>query len=200
MNAHMHINSPVLWEQAMRARERRERLVTPVAPRARLTGDHFNHHIYQWWRYVSARNREAEERRQKLLAHRRALINKWGRYHRASGLAPTDEEMAVEQFTQPPIARIIYVVASHFGMSIPDILSHRRQAEIVHARHVAMYLAKVMTTRSLPHIGRNFGDRDHTTVLHAARKTHFLVTNDETFAAEVEGLRQAILEQPHAGA
>lgn len=62
------------------------------------------------------------------------------------------------------------MVATHFNVSRSDILSSRRTANVVRPRQIAMYLAKTMTLRSLPEIGRRFGGRDHTTVLHAVRK------------------------------
>lgn len=65
---------------------------------------------------------------------------------------------------------IAQVTAEHFGVSMADMLSHRRNREYVTARQIAMYLAKQLTTRSLPFIGRRLGGRDHTTVLHGIRK------------------------------
>jgi chromosomal replication initiator protein len=62
------------------------------------------------------------------------------------------------------------LVASHYSVSRSDILSARRTAMVVKPRQVAMYLSKALTLRSLPEIGRRFGGRDHTTVLHAVRK------------------------------
>ncbi|MGA9432519.1 MAG: helix-turn-helix domain-containing protein, partial [Xanthobacteraceae bacterium] len=56
----------------------------------------------------------------------------------------------------------------------------------------AMYLAKVLTLRSLPEIGRRFGGRDHTTVLHAVRKIENLAGNDSAFAEEIEGLKRQL--------
>jgi chromosomal replication initiator protein len=55
-----------------------------------------------------------------------------------------------------------------------------------------MYLAKTMTLRSLPEIGRRFGGRDHTTVLHAVRKIEHLVGSDQTLAEEVESLKRQL--------
>ena len=62
------------------------------------------------------------------------------------------------------------VVARQYNVSRSDLLSSRRTANVVRPRQVAMYLAKTLTLRSLPEIGRRFGGRDHTTVLHAVRK------------------------------
>ena len=61
-------------------------------------------------------------------------------------------------------------VARHYNVSRADMLSSRRTANVVRPRQIAMYLAKTLTLRSLPEIGRRFGGRDHTTVLHAVRK------------------------------
>jgi chromosomal replication initiator protein len=86
------------------------------------------------------------------------------------------------------------VVARHYNVSKSDLLSSRRTRTIVRPRQVAMYLAKVLTPRSLPEIGRRFGGRDHTTVLHAVRKIEALVGNDKTLAEEVELLKRMIDE------
>ena len=68
------------------------------------------------------------------------------------------------------IRRIIAVVARFHGISVNDLKSDRRTANVVRPRQVAMYLAKQLTLGSLPAIGRLLGDRDHTTVLHAVRR------------------------------
>jgi chromosomal replication initiator protein len=64
----------------------------------------------------------------------------------------------------------------------------------VRPRQVAMYLAKTLTLRSLPEIGRRFGGRDHTTVLHAVRKIEGLVGNDMALAEEIEILKRQLQE------
>ena len=86
------------------------------------------------------------------------------------------------------------VVASHFNVSKADLLSSRRTRNIVRPRQIAMYLAKVLTPRSLPEIGRHFGGRDHTTVLHAVRKVEELMAGDRNLAEEVELLKRMIDE------
>jgi chromosomal replication initiator protein len=84
------------------------------------------------------------------------------------------------------------VVARQYNVSRADMLSSRRTANVVRPRQVAMYLAKVLTLRSLPEIGRRFGGRDHTTVLHAVRKIEALAGNDSAFAEEIEGLKRQL--------
>jgi chromosomal replication initiator protein len=84
------------------------------------------------------------------------------------------------------------IVARQYNVSRADLLSSRRTANVVRPRQVAMYLAKVLTLRSLPEIGRRFGGRDHTTVLHAVRKIENLAGNDSVFAEEIESLKRQL--------
>ena len=86
------------------------------------------------------------------------------------------------------------VVARQFNVSKNDLLSNRRTRVIVRPRQIAMYLAKLMTPRSLPEIGRRFGGRDHTTVLHAVRKIEELASSDQKLAHEIELLKRLILD------
>ncbi len=86
------------------------------------------------------------------------------------------------------------VVARHYNVSKADLLSSRRTRTIVRPRQIAMYLAKMLTPRSLPEIGRRFGGRDHTTVLHAVRKIEGLIEGDMTLADEIELLKRMIDE------
>jgi chromosomal replication initiator protein len=84
------------------------------------------------------------------------------------------------------------IVARQYNVSRADLLSSRRTANVVRPRQVAMYLAKVLTLRSLPEIGRRFGGRDHTTVLHAVRKIENLTNTDTSFAEEIESLKRQL--------
>jgi chromosomal replication initiator protein len=86
------------------------------------------------------------------------------------------------------------LVASHYSVSRADILSSRRTATVVKPRQVAMFLAKILTPRSLPEIGRRFGGRDHTTVLHAVRKIEALLQNDPTLRDTLELLKRMLQE------
>jgi len=83
-------------------------------------------------------------------------------------------------------------VASHFNIRTSDMHSARRARSVARPRQVAMYLAKQLTTRSLPEIGRKFGGRDHTTVMHAVKKVEELRENDSSFAEDVELLRRML--------
>jgi chromosomal replication initiator protein len=86
------------------------------------------------------------------------------------------------------------LVATHFNVSRADILSSRRTATVVRPRQIAMYLAKVLTLRSLPEIGRRFGGRDHTTVLHAVRKIEGLSHKDGQLSEELELLKRMLTD------
>jgi len=86
------------------------------------------------------------------------------------------------------------VVSRHYNVSKADLLSARRTRTIVRPRQIAMYLAKILTPRSLPEIGRRFGGRDHTTVLHAVRKIEGMIEGDKALADEIELLKRMIDE------
>jgi len=83
-------------------------------------------------------------------------------------------------------------VAEHFSIRLSDMSSPRRARAVARPRQVAMYLAKQLTTRSLPEIGRKFGGRDHTTVMHAVRKIEELRASDRNFADDIDLLRRMI--------
>jgi len=86
------------------------------------------------------------------------------------------------------------IVARHYNVSRQELVSNRRTRVIVKPRQVAMYLAKMLTPRSFPEIGRRFGGRDHTTVLHAVRKIEELISGDSKLGHEVELLKRLINE------
>ena len=83
-------------------------------------------------------------------------------------------------------------VAEHFNIRAADMHSARRARAVARPRQVAMYLAKQLTSRSLPEIGRKFGGRDHTTVMHAVKKVEQLSETDAGFAEDVELLRRML--------
>ncbi len=83
-------------------------------------------------------------------------------------------------------------VAEHYGLRQADLLSERRNRAIARPRQAAMWLAKQMTTRSLPEIGRRFGGRDHTTVIHAVRRIDELKVDDAVLARDLETLARKL--------
>ena len=94
--------------------------------------------------------------------------------------------------TQPSVREIQQAVCDHYDVQMLDMMSRRRTADIIKPRQVAMYLAKTLTLRSLPDIGRRFGGRDHTTALHAVRKIEGLLPLDQELAHEVAILTHTI--------
>ena len=129
-------------------------------------------------------------------------LNRLLAHNKLTGLPVTMDmaERAVRDLVRPQepkrvkIEDIQRVVARQYNVSRADLLSSRRTANVVRPRQIAMYLAKTLTLRSLPEIGRRFGGRDHTTVLHAVRKIESLVGNDTTLADEIELLKRLLQE------
>ena len=83
-------------------------------------------------------------------------------------------------------------VAEHFNIRMSDMHSARRARAVARPRQVAMYLAKQLTSRSLPEIGRKFGGRDHTTVMHAVRKIDELREGDTSLSEDIDLLRRML--------
>jgi chromosomal replication initiator protein len=83
-------------------------------------------------------------------------------------------------------------VADYFNLRLSDMLAKRRAQSVVRPRQVAMYLAKQLTSRSLPEIGRKFGGRDHTTVMHAVRRIEELRQTDSNIADDVDLLKRML--------
>ena len=90
------------------------------------------------------------------------------------------------------IEEIIRKVADHYNLRMSDMISARRSRTIARPRQLAMFLAKNLTSKSLPEIGRRFGGRDHTTVIHAVKKIEELKNKDLQIAEEVEILRRML--------
>jgi chromosomal replication initiator protein len=87
-------------------------------------------------------------------------------------------------------------VADHFQLKVADLESPNRSRSIVRPRQIAMYLSRILTPRSFPEIGKRFGDRDHTTVMHAVTTVKDFIEKDQHFAEEVESLRLSIRNWP----
>ncbi|MEM9631194.1 MAG: chromosomal replication initiator protein DnaA [Pseudomonadota bacterium] len=140
-------------------------------------------------RHVASSGRDLEGALNRLVAHNQ-LTNQ-----------PITQEMAemtlrdLVRSSEPrrvKIEDIQRVVSKHYNVTKADLLSARRTRTIVRPRQIAMYLAKVMTPRSLPEIGRRFGNRDHTTVLHAVRKIEEMARGDYALAQELELLKRML--------
>lgn len=83
-------------------------------------------------------------------------------------------------------------VCEHYGIRLADMHSPRRARPVARPRQLAMYLCKQLTTHSLPEIGRKFGGRDHTTIIHGVRKIEELLAGDPTLRSDLESLKKAI--------
>ncbi len=83
-------------------------------------------------------------------------------------------------------------VCEFYNIKISDLLSSRRLQNIARPRQVAIYLSKLLTSKSLPEIGRKFGGRDHTTVLHSVRKVQEFCQSDREFANDIDILRRSL--------
>jgi chromosomal replication initiator protein len=129
-------------------------------------------------------------------------LNRLLAHNKLTGQPVTMEmaELAVRDLVRPQepkrvkIEDIQRAVARHYNVSRADMLSSRRTANVVRPRQIAMYLAKTLTLRSLPEIGRRFGGRDHTTVLHAVRKIEHLADTDKVLADEIDILKRMLME------
>ena len=107
-------------------------------------------------------------------------------------LAEIDGFLTLSGMAGPSMARIQESTSVYFGVSLADMRSPCRARRVARPRQVAMYLARRMTRRSFPEIGRQFGGRDHTTVMHACHAVEALIEADLVFHAQVELLRLRI--------
>lgn len=99
-------------------------------------------------------------------------------------LRASDRKVTIEEIQRK--------VAEYYNLRFADMLSPRRARQVARPRQVAMYLCKRLTTKSLPDIGRKFGGRDHTTVMHAVKKVEELRETDSSFDEELETLRRIL--------
>ena len=99
-------------------------------------------------------------------------------------LKSSDRKISIEEIQRK--------VSDHFNIRMSDLVGPKRLRIYARPRQIAMYLAKMHTSRSLPEIGRHFGKRDHTTVMHGVRRIEELMTTDSQIADDVELLRRAI--------
>jgi chromosomal replication initiator protein len=95
-----------------------------------------------------------------------------------------DRRVSIEEIQQK--------ICDHFSITLAEMLSEKRTANLVKPRQIAMFLSKSLTTSSLPEIGRKFGGKDHTTVIHAVKKITLAMEKSTEFQSEVEMLRKKI--------
>ena len=93
------------------------------------------------------------------------------------------------------VDKIQNVVSNYFNILLSEMLSQRRSRPLARPRQIAMYLAKKMTTRSLPEIGRRFANRDHTTVIHAVKTITRLSEQDDEMKKNINQIKSILIEQ-----
>ena len=99
-------------------------------------------------------------------------------------LRASDRKVTIEEIQRK--------VAEHFNIRLSDMIGPKRVRTIARPRQIAMYLAKQLTSRSLPDIGRRFGGRDHTTIMHGVRKIEELMTADSQLSDDLQMLKRLL--------
>lgn len=137
---------------------------------------------------ITSNVRELEGALNRLIAH----ANLFGRAITLDGVQEVLQDILRAHDRRVTIEEIQRKVAEHYNIRLTDMSSARRARAVARPRQVAMYLAKQLTSRSLPEIGRRFGNRDHTTVMHAVSRISELMQADSAFAEDVELLRRML--------
>jgi chromosomal replication initiator protein len=137
---------------------------------------------------IASNVRELEGALNRLIAHAKLF----GRPITLEGTYEVLADLLKAHDRQVTIDEIQRKVAEHFNIRVADMSSARRSRSVARPRQVAMYLAKHLTTRSLPEIGRKFGNRDHTTIIHGVARVTELIQQDHAFADDVELLRRGL--------
>ncbi len=137
---------------------------------------------------ITSNVRELEGSLNRLIAH----ANLFGRPVTLESTQEVLHDILKAHDRRVTIEEIQRRVAEHFNIRLTDMSSARRARAVARPRQVAMYLAKQLTSRSLPEIGRKFGNRDHTTVMHAVSRVAELMELDAGFAEDVELMRRML--------
>ena len=137
---------------------------------------------------ITSNVRELEGSLNRLIAH----ANLFGRPVTLEATQEVLHDILKAQDRRVTIEEIQRKVADHCNIRLTDMSSPRRARAVARPRQIAMYLAKQLTSRSLPEIGRKFGNRDHTTVMHAVSRVTELMELDASFAEDVELLRRML--------
>jgi chromosomal replication initiation ATPase DnaA len=103
------------------------------------------------------------------------------------------EDSQPDQEHRYSVAEIQRAICGHFGITLTDMLSRRRDHKVMIPRQIAMYFCRHLTRRSLPEIGRMFGDKDHSTVHHAVRRTEQRIHHDPIIAHEVAMIEEVLV-------
>ena len=137
---------------------------------------------------ITSNVRELEGSLNRLIAH----ANLFGRPITLESTQEVLHDILKAHDRRVTIEEIQKRVAEHWNIRLSDMSSARRARAVARPRQVAMYLAKQLTSRSLPEIGRKFGNRDHTTVMHAVKVVAELIETDADFSERVELMRRML--------
>jgi len=139
-------------------------------------------------RWITSNVRELEGALNRLLAEARLfgreVTLEWTQEVLREVLRPYERRITIDDIQN--------CVTAYYGIRIQDMRSHRRALAIARPRQIAMFLAKELTQRSLPEIGRQFGNRDHTTVMHAVRRIEELRASDRSLAEDLVNIRRRL--------
>lgn len=108
---------------------------------------------------------------------------------------PIVEQYFHNAFSKPGVGQIVDLVSNQYNISIDEIKGHSRKAPVVHARHIAIFLTRRITGDSWKHIGSQFGDRDHTSIMHGYQKIDELMHHDKELLGQVKSLMKNL--NPH---
>lgn len=138
---------------------------------------------------ITSNVRELEGSLNKVVAHstlmKRAVTTEMVRETLSDILRASERTLTIDDIQKS--------VASYYQIRTTDMVSARRMRSIARPRQVAMYLAKKYTSRSLSEIGRRFGGKDHTTIIHAVRRIEKLIETDSELASDISQLKQGLL-------
>ncbi|MDF7674776.1 chromosomal replication initiator protein DnaA [Acetobacteraceae bacterium ESL0709] len=157
--------------------------------KARASGTHVPEKVMEYLAHkITSNVRELEGALNRLIAHADLV----GRPVTLESTQDVLKDMLKAHERRVTIDEIQRKVAEHWNIRLTDMSSARRARAVARPRQVAMYLAKNLTSRSLPEIGRKFGNRDHTTVMHAVARVAELMEQDPSFAESVELLKRML--------
>ncbi len=163
--------------------------VSILEAKAALAGADVPPKVIEFLSYkITSNVRELEGALNRLIAH----ANLFGRSVTLDTTQEVLHDLLKAHDRRVTIDEIQRKVCEHYNIRVTDMSSARRARNVARPRQVAMYLAKQLTNRSLPEIGRKFGNRDHTTVMHAVARITELTERDTAFAEDVELLRRML--------
>jgi chromosomal replication initiator protein len=157
--------------------------------KCKMLGRHVAEDVLQFLaQKISSNVRELEGALNRLIAHAELA----GRALNVDTASDVLQDLLRAHERRVSVEDIQKKVAEHYGIRLADMHSPRRARPVARPRQVAMYLAKALTTHSLPEIGRKFGGRDHTTIIHGVRKVEELMAQDASIRDDVDAIKRAI--------